>query len=590
MKTAKKSRKMKTGAERLRRSLVKAAEMAAVIVLLAVFAYATAEPAHASGDLTVKVGFYGGPYYELKNYSESRMESMSGGVNIYSGVDSGNFMRLCYAYGVPVSSLMEDAGVDVSSVKYLHMGTKDGYGEGYTTFAMDQLMGSRNFYPHMVDLVDKDGGSEQTIDFSKVDEKITKGAKAVPTIIAVGNSGFSRDEAVYAGKYGYRDYSRSDLKSDGYRLVFGQSSLTQSGARNVQQSDKWIFEINIQLSGAPDIIIEKELIEGKDGEVGAKYALHVRINLPGNYSYLSDEIMKKLEQQVLENLRISGYDKSVVKITKTADGEYIAEVVGEGDTRVKVNYSRREYGGGLTTSTGSTSISGKGGGSGTGSGTKPDGSDHGTGGGGTGGGTGTGTGSGTGTSPGDTDPTKPGGTDPAPTDPIEPTDPVEPTEPVTEPSTDNTEPASSDSTTEPATDPEQPAEPSQKTEPETEKTEPTTETKPSQQTQPTTLTADKGSGSGDRHLGISDKNGDSDSPSGSEKDKDAQDDGDSKDKSDEPVLTADSGWVAADSIASSSTDPASGDEKKDLLGIILGAGALFAAGAGGTLITFYRRL
>ena len=165
---------------------------------------------------------------------------------------------------------------------------------------------------------------------------------------------------------------------------------------------------------------------------------------------------------------------------------------------------------------------------------------------------------------------------------------------MTEPSTDNTEPASSDSTTEPSTDPEQPAEPDQKTEPETEKTEPTTkpatEAKPSQQTQPTTLTADKGSGSGDRHLGISDKNGDSDSPSDSEKDKDTKDDGESKDKSNEPVLTADSGWVAADSIAASSDPASGGEEKKDLLGIILGAGLLFAAGAGGTLITFYRRL
>ena len=75
----------------------------AIMVTCCVAAYCIAgDDADAASDsLAVKVGFYGGPYYEIQNYSYTDMCRMSDGtIWTYSGLDTGSFMRICYAWGV----------------------------------------------------------------------------------------------------------------------------------------------------------------------------------------------------------------------------------------------------------------------------------------------------------------------------------------------------------------------------------------------------------------------------------------------------------------------------------------------------------
>ena len=165
-------------------------------------------------------------------------------------------MRICYAWGVQLADLVNDAGVDVDSVNYFHMGTADSYGERYATFSAATLFGDRYFYPNMVTLADISGGDQQQLDFSKVDSSVTAGAEAVPTLLAIGSSDFSREEAVNVARNGaYTDVSAGDLsEKNKYRLIFGQAGLNNmSAAQNVRNSDKCINEINLQLAGAPDI-------------------------------------------------------------------------------------------------------------------------------------------------------------------------------------------------------------------------------------------------------------------------------------------------------------------------------------------------
>lgn len=391
-------------------------------LLIAVYCFgygAMAEESHAAGNLTIKAGFYGGPYYDIKVYSYGEMTSMAGGVYTYSGVDSGGFMRICYAWGVPMSTLVSNAGIELNSVSYFHMGTADGYGESYTTFSSGFLMSSKNFYPHMIDAFDKDGPDAQCFDFNNVSSEFTADAQSVPTMIAVGSSAFSRENAADAARNGYRSYSPGQLSGD-YRLIFGQAGLSDiNSANNVRMSDKYVNEINVQLTGTPNIVVEKELISGEEGEIGSKYSVKVNISLPDSYSYLPENVLKQLEKQILSSLRLGNYDKSVIKVTKQSDGEYIVEIVGEGDTDLKFSYSRNEYNGGYIFASGKTHISGTGSG-GTGA-TDP------------------------------TTPTQPTEPEPDPTEPItptepEPTDPTTPTEPIDTPTQPTEAPAAEQET------------------------------------------------------------------------------------------------------------------------------------------------
>ena len=369
------------------------------------------ESAYATGGLSVKAGFYGGPYYNVKTFSSGQLSSMSGGVNMYTGVDSGGFMRVCFAYGVPFSKLISSAGVNTGSIKYIHMKTSDGYGEGYTTFTAGKLLSSYTSYPNITYCVNKDGSNSQQ-QIGSVPPGATSGAKSVPTILALGYTNWDRSAVIAAARWKeemeietyqepitkyrdvevidpetgevtgytteeyieyeditrelmvfkpdtpqYKSYSKGSLSAGkGYRLIYGQSGIS---GNNVGTSDHSITEIEIQLSGAPNITTEKKLIEGKKGEIGSKYEIKIKVSLPDSYSYLSAEAVKSLEAQILADIKRGSYDKSTVKVTKKADGTYIAEIIGEGsNTDVQFTYSRQEYGGARTTAACMTSIGG----------------------------------------------------------------------------------------------------------------------------------------------------------------------------------------------------------------------------------------
>ena len=107
----------------------------------------------------------------------------------------------------------------------------------------------------------------------------------------------------------YTDVSAGDLsKKNMYRLIFGQAGLNNmSAAQNVRNSDKCINEINLQLAGAPEIKVTKKLKKGEANKVGSKYDVKVRVELPVDYSYISDDVLKKLENQVLKKIS-ANYD------------------------------------------------------------------------------------------------------------------------------------------------------------------------------------------------------------------------------------------------------------------------------------------
>ncbi len=337
-----------------------------------------AEESYAAGNLAVKAGFYGGPYYDVEQFSHSKLSSIADKtVYVYTGVDSGNFMRVSYAWGVPWLNLLDYANIDESSVKYIHIGTSDGREEKYTTFSYSSLSANGNAYPNMIECVNLEGSLKQQA-IGSVPESAKSGSKRVPTMLALGYSNWDRAEIIRAAqpttwieetteegevigkkpgeRTGFKNLKSSDLGCpNGYRLTFGQSTIT---SQNVGTSSKYINEIHIQLAGAPKITVQKKIISGKAGKAGSKYSLNVKISLPENYSYLSPEALANLKQQVLTGTEILSYDENVVKIKKIKGGRYEAEILGEGDSTVKFGYSRSEYGGGSTGAEGGIAVSG----------------------------------------------------------------------------------------------------------------------------------------------------------------------------------------------------------------------------------------
>lgn len=335
---------------------------AALAVVICLFGCPGMSDVSAADTLSVKAGFYGGPYHTIATYSYDEMESMSSGnVITYSGMDTGNFVRVCYAQGVKLSTIFDKCGIDMDSVKFIHVSTDDSYGESTTTFSRD-ILSERYFFP---DLARNMPASGQLTEFKS---SYSGSAKSVPAILAISCTDFSRSEALRVRKDGtYKSLSSGDLSEKyRYRLIYGQSSLqgSLSNGYNVQTSGKYVHTVEIQLSGSPKISVTKKMISGKSGKVGSKYLLTASAELPSDYSYLSDSAKSSLKKQIVSGIKVKGYDSSVVRVTGLtkngtlgSDGSCTVETLKKGKTTLTFSYSRKDYGGGSTTASASSGIS-----------------------------------------------------------------------------------------------------------------------------------------------------------------------------------------------------------------------------------------
>lgn len=326
---------------------------ALILVSILLVLGAFPKPAYAAAtDLTVSAGFYGGPYYKIHMFTNEEMEELATSEPIvYSGLDTGNFVRICYAWGVKMETLLDECNIDMDSVQYFHMSTLDKYGESTTTFSSD-ILSDRYFLPNLAREMPAWGV------VSTCQDNYNIGAVKVPALLAINCTDFSREEALRVRQEGnYQEPSPSDLSGEyRYRLIFGQKLLTDSisGGYNVQTSGKYVNAIEVQLKGSPGLTVDKTLVSGEDGKVGSKYILTVDTTLPDTYSYLSKDTLDKLEQQVLDNVKVSGYDTNILSVTGLDDDSTLSgnsfqvEIVGSGYTQIQLSYSRKEYGGGTT--------------------------------------------------------------------------------------------------------------------------------------------------------------------------------------------------------------------------------------------------
>lgn len=198
--------------------------------------------------LTIKVGYFGGPYYTKKVYTISDLEALPQVQQAYTFIDNMPAVVIDSAQGVKLADLLEDAGIDVNSVEAFYFYATDTNVGWYQSLPKSYLLDTtRYYYPNLPNHWDNDTHSSIP--------GAAYGAIQVEPIIAIWDN-WQRFAAA-------PDFSVQDT-STRFRLMFGQTdTATQTAMRSV----KWIHAIEVMLGGAPPsgVALDRHLVDLKVG-------------------------------------------------------------------------------------------------------------------------------------------------------------------------------------------------------------------------------------------------------------------------------------------------------------------------------------
>ncbi len=185
-----------------------------------------------SDTLTIKVGYFGGPYYTKKVYTLTDFDTLFQVQQAYTFMDSMGAICVDAAVGVKLSDLLIDAGVDVNSIQTFYINTNDVEVGWYINLDRSELLDTpRYYYPSLPSHWDYDTKSPK--------EGALDGAVRVEPIIAYKDNWRRYDPTPHFDNYD---------TSSRFRLLFGQKNVLED---NAYQSAKWIHTIEIMLGGMP---------------------------------------------------------------------------------------------------------------------------------------------------------------------------------------------------------------------------------------------------------------------------------------------------------------------------------------------------
>ncbi|MCL1835429.1 MAG: Ig-like domain-containing protein [Oscillospiraceae bacterium] len=259
---------------------------------------------YSADSLVIKVGYFGGPYYEKAVFGVDDLWAMDVVYADYTFIDSMPSVVIDHVAGVRLSDLMKEAGIDLGSIQAFYFWTRDKTTDYYTSFAKTALIDTPRYcYYSLPDNYDHDWG--EAADGADAD------AVEVPTLIALEES-WSR---VISGATFGSDYT--DLNTNTrYRLIFGQTNTWEQTAA---RSAKWVHEIVVELGGAPTMTLDASVL---DGEVG---------------SVLRTELLVDADSAVLQHERITweSSDESVATVDELGN----ITIHGEGTAVITVTFA-----------------------------------------------------------------------------------------------------------------------------------------------------------------------------------------------------------------------------------------------------------
>jgi len=182
--------------------------------------------------LTIKIGYYGGPYYTKKVFSVSDLEAMPQVEQAYTLIDNMPAVVIDSAKGVKLTDLLVSAGIDVNSVQSFYFYATDFTNGWYVCLPKSYLLDTpRYYYPNLP--------THWVSDKQPTIPGAVYGAIQAPTIIATQDNWqrFATSP----------DFSVQDT-STRLRLLFGQ---TDTSTQTAMRSAKWVHAIEVMLGGTP---------------------------------------------------------------------------------------------------------------------------------------------------------------------------------------------------------------------------------------------------------------------------------------------------------------------------------------------------
>ena len=207
---------------------------------------------YAAETLIIKVGYFGGPYYEKAVFSVDELWAMDVVYQDYTFIDNMPSVVIDHVAGVRLADLMDAAGIDLNSVQTFYFWTRDKQSDYFTAYPKTALIDTPRYcYYSLPDNYDDEEGAGN--------EYATSYGVPVDTVIALADDW---NRTIAGATFG-SDYLNLNTNTR-FRLIFGQ---TDAVTRTASRSAKWIHEIVVELGGAPTLTLDASVLEGEVGSV-----------------------------------------------------------------------------------------------------------------------------------------------------------------------------------------------------------------------------------------------------------------------------------------------------------------------------------
>lgn len=298
----------------LRKKRFKKIAVSLFVLVLYLAGYVQIDKANAVDSLRIKIGYFGWPtsdYVQKASFSWRDLEDMGVTETPYSYF-SGTQVAIDSARGVPLSSVLDEAGIDQSSIAQLDFYTADQENGAFQSFTKQELFQTRRYY--FTDLAghlsyDEDGNIV-------ADRSVWDGARRVSPMLALEEN-WTWYEVGTSGAAG--NFTMLNT-ANRFRLNFGQSDPLE---QKTYASAKMVHTIYVMFMGSPKISADESNLDAK---VGSDHKVKIT-------AAAADE---QLEEKIQGNLVWSSSDNSVVSVDQDGTLHYN----GVGTATVTASYGK----------------------------------------------------------------------------------------------------------------------------------------------------------------------------------------------------------------------------------------------------------
>lgn len=249
--------------------------------------------ANAVDKLTIKIGYYGwspDEYVEKAVFTASDLYDMGTVTEDYTYWDGSKRVAIDSSMGVPLSTVLDAAGIDQGSIANLDFWTADSGNGAFTSFTWQQLLGTKRYYfRNLPAYFSYDDSGKVVCDT----DEAWKDAERVRPMMALEENWtwyeIGTEDATGTDNYG---------TANRFRLNFGQTDPMEKRTFN---SAKMVHTIYVMFSGSPVLTSDETNIDGK---VGSSHQLKVT-------AAAADEA---LEGSVQDNIVWSSNNSDIVEV------------------------------------------------------------------------------------------------------------------------------------------------------------------------------------------------------------------------------------------------------------------------------------